>query len=671
MSEASSPSTQVASSEETPADQSDQLDGKRAGLTRAQRIWLVSISLATVAFGLLALSRDLQPPLQRPTVPWWALTIGFGLAEVFVIHLRFDRHAHSFSLSEIPLVVGLALATPVATATAQAIGAGVALAAHRRQKPIRIAFNISQRALTTMCSILVFHEVVQWLGSSWPALWAAGIAATLLADLLAGLLINLAISLSESTRLTLDEVAGIGTALTFANTALALVTVMVMSEHPAGLLLVMVPAAATFLAGSAYAAVQRKHDNLMSLYASTRLAQGSLDLPTMLPAILEHARGMFHAEIAEVILLSETGQGPHLRTILDRDDAEVLQPVDLNPLKGVWARVASEREGILLPRPISNGRLAEYFASRGIRDAIVVPLAADDGLLGAMLIGNRAGDFSTFDEEDLKLLETLGNHFAVALRNARLVRRLEEALDHETEMNKMKSDFVATVSHELRTPLTNVQGYIKTLLRADLELPSTEQREFLERADLHSERLRRLIEDLLFASRVEASRPMSLNDRLNAANLIERVVQDRDPTLEDARFVLEFDPRLPTIQTSEEQVFRILSNLVDNAIKYSPAEAPITVTARRHDEGVLFSVLDQGEGIPREEQDRIFERFYQVDNSSTRRVGGAGMGLYICRKAAEVLGGRVWLERSDANGSVFCLWLPLDPVNDVTIHIAS
>jgi signal transduction histidine kinase len=634
---------------------------KRTLLTGAQRIWLVNACLAGVASALLVLASQLEPPLPSPAIPWWALSIGFGLAEVFVIHLRFERHAHSFSLSELPLVIGLALASPLSIATAQAVGVGAALALHRRQKPLRVAFNISQRGLTTVAGILAFHALIDLGGFTWPAIWGAAFAATLLADILSGLLINLAISLSENTRIVIDQVVGIGTALTFANTALALVAVMVITEHPAGLLLVLVPAAATFVAGNAYAAVQRKHDNLMLLYRSTRLAQKSLDLQIMLPALLDQAREMFQAEMAEVVLLSESAQGPHLRTTLGPQGSEVLRPIQLNLLEGVWARVASEQQGILLPRPISNDRLSEYFASRGIRDAIVVPLTADDGILGAMLIGNRLGDFSTFDGDDLKLLETLGNHIAVAVRNAHLVRRLEESLAHQTEMNQLKDDFVATISHELRTPLTNVQGYVKTLLRPDLELSTTERREFLERADQQSERLRRLIEDLLFASRIEASRPVATSDNVGIAGVIQRLLDERGLHVDPRRFVLNLDPFLPTIRTSEEQLFRILSNLVDNALKYSSPGSSITVSACPQGEGVLILVQDQGPGIPREEQERIFERFYQIDQSSTRRVGGAGMGLYICRKAAESLGGRLWLERSDANGSVFSLWLPFGP----------
>ncbi len=622
---------------------------------------MVNLCLLAVASVLLALGYQVEPPLRSESLSIWALIMGFGLAEVFVIHLRFARHAHSFSLSEIPLVVGLAFLSPASIATAQAVGVGLALILHRRQKPLRVAFNISQRALTTVAAILVFHAILDLAGSTWPALWGAAFAATLLSDILAGMLINLAISLSENTRIALDQVVGIGTALAVANTALALVAVMVISEHPLGFLLVLVPAAATYLAGNAYAAVQRKHDNLMLLYRSTRLAQRSLDLETMLPALLDHARQMFQAELAEVVLLSESVQGPQMRTTLSSELSEVLHPVQLNLLEGVWARVASERQGILLPRPISNDRLAGYFADRGIRDAIVVPLTADDELLGIMLIGNRLGDFSTFDGEDLKLLETLGNHVAVAVRNASLVRRLEESLAHETEMNTLKDDFVATISHELRTPLTNVQGYVKTLLRPDLELSATEQLEFLEGADRQSERLRTLIEDLLFASRIEASRSMPAGDTVAIVGVVQRVLTERGPGVDPRRFILDLDPELPTLRTSEEQLFRILNNLVDNALKYSPSNSSLTVRASRQGDGVLISIHDQGPGIPAEEGERIFDRFYQIDQSSTRRVGGAGMGLYICRKAAEAMGGRVWLERSDATGSVFCLWLPLEP----------
>jgi signal transduction histidine kinase len=117
--------------------------------------------------------------------------------------------------------------------------------------------------------------------------------------------------------------------------------------------------------------------------------------------------------------------------------------------------------------------------------------------------------------------------------------------------------------------------------------------------------------------------------------------------------------RLPPIAGVEEDVYRIVRNLVDNGLKYSPPDARVTITGVVEADGVVVRVRDRGPGIDPAERERIFDRFYQVDQSSTRRVGGVGMGLYICRRAAERLGGSVWLDRSDASGSVFAVRLPI------------
>jgi signal transduction histidine kinase len=627
----------------------------------SQRVWGLTIGLLAATTALLWIIGERAAPLEGPRIPWVVLALGFGVAEVFVMHVRIARHAHSFSLSEIPLVVGLVFSAPTHLVLAQAVGVGLALALHRRQKPLRLAFNVSQRSVTTLVALGAFGLVVDGGGPSWPVVCVAAFVATLIADILAAILINVAIALSEGMHVVFDQVVGMGTALTFANTALALVTAMMLSLHPVTVVLVAVPAAATFLAARAYADVQRKHDNLALLQRSTALAQGSLDIHELVPPVLDHAREMFHADVAELLLWAELGGVESLSSRVGPGDQRwVMQPVTLEPTEGVWARVSAEREGILLPRPIRNRRLADYFAGRGIHDVIVVPVLSDNEVVGTLMVANRLGDFSTFDAEDLGLLETVANHVGVAVRNDRLVRRLEESLAHETEMSRLKDDFVATISHELRTPLTNVQGYLKTLLRGDIAVPAKEQREFLEHADRHAERLKHLIEDLLFASRVEASGAAGWTS-VGVAGLVERVVEDRAYELDPRRIVLSFPGHLPPIRSREEDVYRVIGNLIDNALKYSPPESTVAVRGRIDGAGVRISVHDRGRGIAPEEQERIFERFYQVDQSLTRRAGGAGMGLYICRKAAEGLGGRVWLQRSDPTGSVFSVWLPLKP----------
>jgi signal transduction histidine kinase len=122
------------------------------------------------------------------------------------------------------------------------------------------------------------------------------------------------------------------------------------------------------------------------------------------------------------------------------------------------------------------------------------------------------------------------------------------------------------------------------------------------------------------------------------------------------------------VWTNEEDVRRIVVNLLDNALKYSPADTPVTVSADTDGAGVRVSFRDRGAGILESERERIFDRFYQIDHGLTRSNGGVGLGLHICRRTAESLGGRVWLDETDDSGSVFCLWLPASDVESVDGH---
>jgi signal transduction histidine kinase len=624
---------------------------------------MFSLSLGAAA-GCLVVVCGLYmiPPLHHPHLSWWMFAPGVALAEVFVIHVRFNRHAHSISLSEIPLVMGLCYLTPTGLVLSQVLGLGLVLILHRRQRPIRIAFNVAQRAFTTVNAAIIFQAVLSLRPGSWPMLWLASLAATVSADLLAGFLIDMAISLSEGTRLSVANLVGQGTVITIASTALTLAMVMLFTIEPVAIMLMVLPAATTLIAGKAYADVQRNHESLIALHESTRLATGELDLNAMLPAVLRAAQDMFHAELGEVILVPASRAEPYLRIVVGTDEPATLEAVELDPLRGVWARIASEGSPILLARPIQNERLAQYFSGVGVRDLIAAPLVADDGVIGTVMMANRAGDFSTFDQADLKLLGTLGNHLGVAVRNARLVDQLRAALAHEAEMSKLKDDFVATVSHELRTPLTSVQGYLKTLLRPELDLAGPEKLEFLQRADRQAERLRRLIEDLLFASFMEASsRSLDLQE-VSIPKTLQHLVEEFVPQEDRFRVSVSVEPPLDSVITSDEQVHRIVGNLVQNALKYAVPGSRILIIASAEDSGFAISVADDGPGIPPEEHERIFDRFYQVDHSSTRRAGGAGMGLYIARRGAEMLGGRLSLLRSDSSGSVFVLWLPGGPL---------
>jgi signal transduction histidine kinase len=626
-------------------------------------VWLLTATLSGLTLvGLARLGPERAPELVGPYIPWWTLAVAFGLAEIFVIHVRIGRDAQSLSLSEIPLVLGLAYTSPGALVLAQVVGVGTALVLHRRQRAIRTAYNLAQRSVTTTLAIAVFFGLHGVLGAGWPSVWVAAALATLVADVTSALLINTAICLSEGGGGLMDEVIGLGTAFTLVNTALALVAVMVLAVDPFGLILVAAPTAITFFAARAFSDLQRKHEELVLLQRSMQLSEVSLDLGNMVPALLDHVREMFRADVAELVLLPEGADGDHVVTRSGPGDLRsVLHAETMAPDRGVWARVASEREGVLLARPIRNAALAEYYGGRGIVDAIVVPMLSEGEVTGMITVANRLGEFATFDDDDLRLLQVLANHVTVSVRNGRLVERLGAALEHERHVAKLKDDFVGTISHELRTPLTNIQGYVKTLLNPAVSLSPPERHDFLSSVDRQSERLKVLIEDLLFTSRVEASEPRGPIDVVPLGELLERIVRDRAGPDRIERIDVCIAPDLPVVRTRDEDVSRLIGNLVDNALKYSPAPTRIRVETRLEGVGVRISVQDRGPGVPADEQERIFDRFYQVDHGTTRTVGGAGMGLYICKRAAEALGARVWLDDSSSEGSTFCAWLPFDP----------
>lgn len=246
----------------------------------------------------------------------------------------------------------------------------------------------------------------------------------------------------------------------------------------------------------------------------------------------------------------------------------------------------------------------------------------------------------------------------MSLENSQLVDQLRESLAGLRELNDLKDQFIAVVSHELRTPLTSVQGYVKTLLRPDVQWSEVDRRLFLETVDRQGDRLRQLIEQLLIVSRVEARAiPLSLSE-ISVEQIVRLAADELQGAQHLDRIRVEAAPHVPFVRSDEMKVQQILSNLLDNALKYSPPTSPVTVTLSPSKGAVLISVKDAGSGIPLSARDKIFDRFYQVDQSSTRTVGGLGLGLYICGELAKSIGARVWLERSDETGSTFCLWLP-------------
>jgi len=185
---------------------------------------------------------------------------------------------------------------------------------------------------------------------------------------------------------------------------------------------------------------------------------------------------------------------------------------------------------------------------------------------------------------------------------------------------------------------------------------------FVNTIEEQSDRLRHLIEDLLIVSRIESGSHSISENSVSIRELTTALSEEIGARSSRHRFKLAFSPDFPLLLTDGEKLRQILANLMENASKYTPEDTTVYLFGRREGGGVAISVEDEGAGIPGHLHEKVFERFYQVDQTSTRRAGGTGLGLYICRKLAEILGGSLVLERSDAAGAVFTLRLPASSV---------
>lgn len=419
------------------------------------RIWSLTVVLAGVTGAVFAagLVRE-RGPFGTLLAAFPAVAVLYFCAEQFTVHLVVRRETHTFSLTEIPLVIGLFFLSPLAILLAQVLGAGTALLVHRRQPPIKLAFNLANFALSTTCAIVIFNAVLGSGDALGPTGWLAAYAATFAADQLSGLGVALVIWLSQGERFELSPLIGIGTLYTFVDTSLALLAVLVLSVRPESSWMLAVLAVTTLLGFRLYQDERVKRESLGSLQESTRRIQETLQTENVTRLLLQQVRDMFNARVAE-LLIFPGGPLPAVATRLDVDDVITSERVtELDPDDGVAAMTASRSAGRLIVRRSADDASRRWLEDREFADAMVAPVRDGEVVRGMLVAGDRMGNAGTFRAEHLALFETLANHAAVAMKNSYLVDRLRA----EAELN------VYQARHDALTELPN-----RTLFRERLD----------------------------------------------------------------------------------------------------------------------------------------------------------------------------------------------------------
>ncbi|HEY5119597.1 MAG TPA: ATP-binding protein, partial [Anaerolineales bacterium] len=257
---------------------------------------------------------------------------------------------------------------------------------------------------------------------------------------------------------------------------------------------------------------------------------------------------------------------------------------------------------------------------------------------------------------------------ALQTSNRRLEDRVRErtvelshALERLSELNQLKADFVANISHELRTPMTHIVGYIDLLADDTFGPVSPQQREALETLHRAAERLNGLIDDLIQFSDTSRGgitlnvQSVSLRDMIQ--EMLSRMMSKAQRG--NVRIEIQLPSDLPPVHVDGRKITWVISQLVDNGIKFTPSGGKVTVRAGGASDRVWVTVEDTGVGIPASRMNELFEPFHQLDGSITRRQGGTGMGLYLCKQIVEAHGSKITLQSKEGSGSMFLFDLPV------------
>lgn len=603
--------------------------------------------------------------LRGPRLGWWALAFGFFVAEMAVVHLRFGQDAHSFSMSEIPLVLGLFFADPLELLIGWLIGNAAVFALKRRLPPLKLAFNMSQFVLQGALAVTVFRGIVNLGDPLSVAGWLGAVSACLSATLVADVLINLAIRLTGGQVPLRDAllVAGLSALAASMNASLAVSGVVVLSAAPRSAWLALMPPLILFLAYRAYVSQRQERSRLESLYQATRALHRSPQIEAALVAAAQDATRMLDAEFTEILLFPEGGSLPTYWTAVGPGDRlVVMEPVDLTA--GAWQRLIDRGKATLL-NEVDSSALSLPPAERSrITEAVVAPLTRAGQVVGAIAVFNRVGDISVFGADEIPLLDTLAAQLSVSLENGRLedsLAQLTQLKDKLEELIRSKDQFVATVSHELRTPLTAVVGLSQELHDNWSLYENSDARDMVDLIANQSSELAHIIEDLLVAARADIGtltlKPREIDLRQELQAVVSGHYSGHPGTLPE----IVVEPGSEVVWTDPLRLRQIVRNLLTNAQRYGGSQVSIVVEGRG--DRVAVRVIDNGTGVPAGMEDEIFEP-YRSAHERNSQPASVGLGLAVSRKLARLMNGDLTYEHG-AGVTAFELTVPAA----ATVHL--
>jgi len=409
-----------------------------------------------------------------------------------------------------------------------------------------------------------------------------------------------------------------------------------------------------------YQETDRQLTEVSALYQLARKMSTTLNLQKRLDFIIHALRRTMDCRACSIALLEPTGDVLEIRAAVGIAD-KWKRKFRLRLGEGVAGRVALEGKPMYVPDTLEMEDF--IFFDPSVRSLLTVPLSVQQRVIGTLTVDSD--EPNAFGEASERLLTIAAAQAAASIDNARLYARLEQRAKNLVEVcaqlqeaDRLKDEMVQNVSHELRTPLTFVKGYIELLLSGEAGPLTEDQREQLRIVVEKTDTVTRLVSDIMFLQ--QADKLPGKKSPVSLVGLARRALKECVHKAKETELTVveEFEEGLAPVAGDEGRLSQVFENLLSNALKFSPPGGEIVVKVEDAGAMVRACVSDQGIGIPKDEQERIFERFYQVDGSARRRFSGTGLGLTIARRIVEAHGGRIWVESAPEKGSTFYFAIP-------------
>jgi signal transduction histidine kinase len=409
-----------------------------------------------------------------------------------------------------------------------------------------------------------------------------------------------------------------------------------------------------------YEETQQRLAEVSTLYSFAQKLTTSLDLDEVLDSIVSTLKEVLDCRGVSIALLVPESQLLEIRAAAGLQ-AKWKQAAKLKVGEGISGKVAETAQSIYVP---DTRAVPDFiFFDPVVRSLLVVPLKVKDRVIGTLAIDQVSAD--AFTKNDERLLAIAAAQAAIVIENAQLyadikerANKLEQAYRELQEIDQLKDELVQNVSHELRTPLTFIKGYVELLLESDMGPLNENQRESLTIVAEKTNALTRLVSDIIFLQQIEReSLELAM---LDLSEIARMALQSCEVTATSAGISLRLDarPGLTKVPVDRDRINQVFDNLLGNAIKFSPKGGTLAIAVVDIGNALKIAVSDDGIGIPADKLPHIFDRFYQVDGSATRRFGGAGLGLAITKRIVEAHGGHIWAESKFGEGSQFIFTLP-------------